>query len=253
MQQTHRLAAKTATAPAQTWAQTWTKTLATCAASALLALATVPAQASLLHNGNFEANALPLSSQGGNYCYLGLSGGSCGAAFSAGFGWGGTAPLIQASSSAWGIPGSLAGFGSQGSGGQVVGIQTTTELSQDLALGAGNYSLQWADAGRVGYAAAHYQVLFGDAVLASYDTQPGDIWALNTLDFSVAGPGTLTFRNLQRSYTLATDGTAFIDGLVLSARPGQVPEPPSLGLVGLALLATLVAGIAAGRRLLVGR
>lgn len=249
MQPTHRQAGKTATAPAQTWATT----LATCAASALLALAAAPAQANLLNNGNFEANTLPLSSQGGNYCYLGLSGGSCGAAFSAGFGWTGTAPVINAGSGAWGTPGGLAGFGSLGSGGQVVGIQSTTELSQNLALGAGNYSLQWADAGRVGYAAAHYQVLFGDAVLGSFDTQPGDIWALNTLDFTLAGPGALTFRNTQRSYSLATDGTAFIDGLVLSARPAQVPEPPALGLVGLALLATLVAGSTAGRRLLADR
>ena len=241
MQATPTLARRTATA------------LTACATGTLLVLAATPAQANLLTNGNFEANTLPLSSQGGNYCYLGLSGGSCGTTFSGGFGWTGTAPVIKGSSSAWGIPGSLAGFGSLGTGGQVVGIQSTTELSQFLVLGAGNYSLQWADAGRVGYAAAHYQVLFGDAVLGSFDTQPGEIWALNTLAFTLAGPGALTFRNTQRSYSLATDGTAFVDGVVLSARPAQVPEPPSLGLVGLALLATLVAGTTAGRRLLTGR
>ena len=241
MQATPTLARKAATA------------LAACATSTVLTLAAAPAHANLLNNGNFEAKLLPLSSQGGNYCYLGLSGGSCGTTFSAGFGWTGTAPVINGSSSAWGTPSSLAGFGNLGTGGQVVGVQSTTELSQYLALGAGNYSLQWADAGRVGYAAAHYQVLFGDAVLGSFDTQPGDSWALNTLDLTLAGPGTLTFRNTQRSYSPATDGTAFIDGVVLSARPAQVPEPPSLGLVGLALLATLVAGTTAGRRLLGGR
>ena len=86
----------------------------------------------------------------------------------------------------------------------------------------------------------------------SFDTQPGDLWALNTLDFTLAGLGALTFRNTQRSCALATDGTAFIDGVVRSARRPQVPKPASLGLVGLALAATLVAGTTAGRRLLGG-
>lgn len=192
----------------------------TVLALGVLAGVAAPAQANLLTNGSFEAAVPGLSA--GAYCYLP----SCGPVP----GWTGGAPVIAATSGAWGNPGGLGGYAY---GDQLIGLQNTSHMEQVVQLAAGSYHLSWADAGRSGYYATAYDVFFEGTLLnaTSFGTTPGQAWTRRSLDFIATGAGELRF---QGYYNI--DGTAFIDDVVLTARTAQVPEPQSFALVALALL-----------------
>jgi hypothetical protein len=204
-------------------------------ATGLLALTLGAAQANVVSNSSFEA---PYRGSD-TYCYLG---GTCTTD-----GWGGNAVIISANSGAWGWPNQPVGYAY---GNQLIGLQNGLYVDQSLSLAAGQYTLDWADSGRLshygslGYGAAQYQVLFNNVVLGTFDTQPGEAWARNTLSFVAGGAGQLRFQGIN----LGGDNTAFIDDVVLNARPAQVPEPASLGLVGLALAGVLASARRRARR-----
>lgn len=199
-------------------------------AAGLLLAALAPAHANLLSNASFEAPDRGADT----YCYMGA-----GCSLN---GWTGDAVIIAKDSGAWGWPNQAAGYAF---GDQLVGLQTSLMVAQTVNLAAGQYTLDWADSARRSYynqafyGAASYQVLFDNLLLGTYDVQPGEAWARNTLSFAANGAGELRFQGL----FLDTDTTAFIDDVVLTAST-QVPEPQALALV---LVALLGAG-AAGRR-----
>lgn len=206
-----------------------TKTLfpvQTLLAAGLVAFTLGTAQANVVSNNSFEA---PYRGSD-TYCYMG---GACTTT-----GWGGDAVIISANSGAWGWPNQPLGYAY---GNQLIGLQNGLYVEQALSLAAGQYTLDWADSGRLsyygyqGYGAAQYQVLFNNVVLGTFNTQPGEAWARNTLSFVASGAGQLRFQGVN----LGGDNTAFIDDVVLNARTAQVPEPASLGLVGLALAGML--------------
>lgn len=197
------------------------------------------AHGNVLTNGSFEA-AGPDYSVGTidqRYCYLGSNPGiECGAP--PGWGWYGTSVAIRSNSTAWGAPDALAGWDTS-FGSALVGVQTSSSLSQHLSLTAGVYALSWFDAGRNtsflgGIHAHYYEVRLGSNLLDSFTTSSGLGWAQHTLTFS-AGPGgyTLTFQGLDPGNE---HSTSFVDMVTLTA----VPEPTSwlMMIVGtLALLA----------------
>ena len=176
------------------------------------ASSTTTASTELLINGSFEGAVT------GSYCYLS----ACGPLT----GWTGNVPVMQANSGAWGTPGTMGGYAY---GNQLVGLQNGSHIEQVLNLVAGLYQLTWADAGRAGYHATQYNVLFDDTVLngAPYGTLPGQAWSGHSLQFTAGGSGALRFQGL----AVSPDGTAFIDGLSLTRVASQVPEPASLALV----------------------
>lgn len=199
-------------------------------------LAALPAaHASLVKNGSFESPVAG-SAFSNQYCYLNSAAniGCNMSTFSlASFGWTGSTPVIRANSSAWGNPSGLGGYSF---GSQLVGVQNLSSIEQALDLIAGTYTLTWADAGRGGnYAAALYDVEFGDAVLGSFNTARGQAWDQRTVTFFAAGDGTLRFRG--KSTAGGGDRTAFIDNVGLTLVAAAVPEPASLALVMAALAA----------------
>lgn len=200
------------------------------AALALAALtATLPAQAGpvtgeLLVNGSFEGAVT------GNFCYLPTCGPLAG--------WTGNVPVMLASSGAWGTPGALGGHTH---GSQLVGLQNGSHIEQLLTLAAGLYQLTWSDAGRAGYHATQYNVLFDNTLLngTPFGTSGGQAWSDHGLQFSASGSGALRFQGL----AVSPDGTAFIDGVSLTRVASQVPEPASLALV----LTAALLGLATAR------
>jgi MYXO-CTERM domain-containing protein len=93
--------------------------------------------------------------------------------------------------------------------------------------------LSWVDANRSGtaYSNARYQVWLDGVWLGTYDTRIGEGWNAHNLSFvTTAGLHTLRWQGV----AVATDATAFIDNLSVTA----VPEPSTalMGLAGLGLL-----------------
>lgn len=195
-------------------------TLQALLATTTLLVAAVPAQANLLSNGSFEGPFVT-----SDYCYGCVAGG-----------WSGPAPMIHASSGAWGNPQGLGGYSF---GLQLVGLQNASYIEQTINLAAGSYQLTWNDAGRAGYYSTAYDIYFDGVKLnaSSFATNGGQAWSSHGLAFTAQGAGALRFQGL----AINPDGTAFIDNLALNARQ-NVPEPQSLALVTLALLGAGLAG-----------
>jgi hypothetical protein len=202
------------------------------ALGAVVAFAAPAAHANLLVNGDLETAGPTLGGNDGKYCYLGGGAGlGCGTVP----GWTGTLEVIATHSGAWGNPSTLAGWNA-GFGNLLMGLQNASHAEQAVSLAAGQYTLQWSDAGRTGYEATNYNVLFGSTTLGNFSTTSGQGWSQHTLTFNAIGAGTLSFAGNKTS----GDGTAFVDNISLSA-VSAVPEPTSvvLTLSGLAALAAL--------------
>ena len=117
-----------------------------------------------------------------------------------------------------------------------VGLQGSSFVQQTLSLTAGNYTLAWSDAGRLGYGAAQYQVSYGAQPLGTFNTAPGQAWASHSVPFLASGSEVLKFQGVG----VSGDGTAFIDNVTVSAVT-VVPEPTTALLMagGLAVVSLL--------------
>lgn len=202
------------------------------------AMAVQPAAqaAPALVNGGFEAGTIQWSGAWGAYCY---SSSTCAAT-----GWTGAYLLTSVGSWAWGYPYLLAGFDGTTQGSVVAGLQgSAAHVQQTVHIDqAGRYTLSWRDAGRPSgnftYYAQDYNVLMGGTVVGSYHTGAGQAWATHALTLDLlAGDQVLDFKGLS-----ALDATSFLDSVALDAAPGapvgsSVPEPATLALTGLAVVA----------------
>lgn len=207
------------------------------------ALAVPAAQsAPLTVNGGFETGTIAWDGAWGAYCY---SSSSCAAT-----GWTGSYLLSSAGAWAWGYPGYRPGFDAGTQGVVVAGLQATEFLQQTVHVDvAGRYTLDWRDAGRPSagftYYAQDYEVALAGQLLGTFHTEAGQAWSSHALVAELAvGDQVLSFRGLRH-----TDSTSFIDNVTLtglaaasggggaSTDPATVPEPQSLALVTVGLLA----------------
>jgi hypothetical protein len=125
-----------------------------------------------------------------------------------------------------------------------------SEIYQSITISeAGTLALTWSDAGRdVANGNATYTIRLDEMVMGTFSTVSKQAWGSHTLDLGTVAAGTykLAFRNITTtSNTAGTSGTADslfgIDNVAATLTP--VPEPTTLGLLGLGGLA-----MACGRR-----
>ena len=202
-------------------------------ALAVLSAMASPAHADeLLTNGSFEA-AVSLNS--GGYCYFSACGWIPG--------WDNTnAAIIQADSSAWQAPSSLANFDAS-FGSQVAGLQNNSTLVETFSGGAGTYTLTWFDAGRnylAGTTSQQYAIYLNETRVGStYSVGQAQAWGSHSLTFTSAGGSqTLSFVGLTSGS--GVDATAFLDNISLTGPlTSSIPEPSTAALL-LAGMAVLV-------------
>jgi len=200
----------------------------TRSAACLIALSAGAAQAGIVSNGGFENQT---GSNLGGYCYTYKAG--CSVSGWSSTGSNGTV-VIGANSGAWGTPSSLANS-LGGLGNIVIGLQgNSSTISQTLNLDANSLiELSWYDAGRSNWSGLQsYSVSFGGKDLGTFSTNAGQGWSQHQLRFTASGSGLLEFRSLNLG---SYDRTSFINGVQATAT--QVPEPQSLALTLVALMA----------------
>lgn len=205
------------------------KKLACAAAVAALGLFGNAANAAeLLTNGSFESS-MDFANGWGNltdYC-VASPGAHCTLS-----NWSASGNSVYGAlgtSAPWGAPGAA-------DGNQFAAVQMTGSLSQAFTGGGGTYTLSWSDAGRAGYDAQSYDVLFNNILVGTFGVNAGDAWGMNTLVLggAAAGAGTIAFVGKEALH----DGSVLIDKVSLTGAAAPVPEPESIAmmLAGLGLL-----------------
>jgi hypothetical protein len=202
----------------------------------------VPAGATTLVDGGFEAKgaALPVNS----YCYDTIAAGDGVCAAGA---WTGDAGVIRSGSVAWGsvaaASGNYYGF-----------VQTTHTVQQDFAATeTGTGTVNWVDTNRASYGGLQSYDVWIDHGMASqqigsFSTAVGGWVSRTSSSFALVNGQSYTLRFTGLANV---DSTAFIDDVSLSVTPSTVPEPASwamlltgFGLVGTAIRRRRVAIIA---------
>ena len=182
-------------------------------------LAAVPAVSATVIDGSFEAQG---ASVGTGFCYFG---GTYAAACAAGAwtGSGATGGFQYDGNTVW--PGVATPAGSYYAFLQA-GYGTPGAITQDVTVTAGTYSVSWLAAGRPNNGGNEgYTVTLGNNLLFTGTTTTGQAFTPTTSSLVTLAAGTyaLTFTGL----TSASDNTAFIDDVTLTA----VPEPAAWALM----------------------
>ena len=107
-----------------------------------------------------------------------------------------------------------------------------SSFTQTITLAAGQYSLSFLDENRSGYGQSSFFVTLGGLIIGGDSPSNGSFSTFYNVFQTAGGTLALTFTSSTGS---STDTTSFIDNVQISA----VPEPASVAMLGLGLIASV--------------